>query len=199
MPQGWFFPTGQGLFLSFNKLLWVVTLICIIVVLDYSFLRSKQFTAHSTLLVHVWLDLAVTSSWWDLIPCYLRSTRPWSSVMSSSPDIFLPIGLTGCYRINQTNPVNSDSIPNTAVTCSLCVSINGASTKQHLYVNFFCLEHAGELCIIILRRKKGKSPYKHTHAQQVQTNTRLLQVAQPWPKLKLSLAPGQKGNWLTSR
>jgi len=140
MPQGCFFPTGQGFFLSFNKLLWVVTLISIIVVFAYSFLRCKQFTAHSTLLVHIWLDLAVISSRWDLLPCYLRSTRPWSSIMSSSPDISIPIVSTGCYRINQTNHINSNSIPNTAVTSSLCV----------------------------------------------------------WPKLKLSLAPGQKGNWLTS-
>jgi hypothetical protein len=37
---------------------------------------------------------------------------------------------------------------------------------RYAYTEFF-LEHTGELCIIVLRRKKkGKSPYKHTQTTQ---------------------------------
>jgi hypothetical protein len=38
------------------------------------------------------------------------------------------------------------------------------SKWKRLTMIFFSLEHAGELCIINIKKKKGKNPYKpHTH------------------------------------
>jgi len=87
----------------------------------------------------------------------------------------------------------------------LKIKVHIRKTKQHsspnLYRIIFFLEHAGELCIIILRRKRGFKKSKQHHSPTL-THTHMLTstaitLTNTWKKTPLTTRPSQK--WLLER